>query len=65
MFSLNLDPIILLKFFEDEDAYLCLSDLMDVCSMMQFPIVPQDVVRFHSIPFSLKDLDEMDAMSPH
>ena len=40
----------------DGDAYLFLSEFDEVCSMMQFPNVPHDIVRLHFIPFALKDL---------
>jgi len=46
-------------FFGDGDAYLFLGE--EVCSMMQFPNAPQDIVRLHFIPFALKDSAKLDA----
>jgi len=43
--------IILPKFSERGDAYLFLSEFEEVCSMIQFLNVSQDVVRLHFIPF--------------
>jgi len=39
------------KFSRDGDAYLLLTEFEEVCSIMQFPNVSQDVVRFLFIPF--------------
>jgi len=44
------------KFSSDGDAYLFLSEFEEVYLMMQFPNVPQDIVRLRFIPFALKDL---------
>jgi len=38
----------LAKFSEDGDAYLFLSEFEEVCSMMQYINVPQDIFRFRS-----------------
>jgi len=46
---------ILPKFSVDGDAYLFLSEFDEVCSMMQFPNVPHDIVRLHFIPLAFKD----------
>jgi len=43
------------KFNGDADAYLFLSEFEKVCSMMQFPNVPQDIFRLYLIPFVLKE----------
>ena len=43
------------KFAGLEDAYLFLREFEEVCSMMQFPNVPIDVVRMKLIPFALRD----------
>ena len=42
------------KFSGEGDAYLFLSEFVEMCSMMQFPNVSQDV-RLRFIPFLLKD----------
>ena len=43
------------KLSGDGDAYLFQNEFKEVRSMMQFPNVPQDIVRLHFIPFALKD----------
>jgi len=43
------------KFSGEGDVYLFLSEFEEVCSMMQFSNVSQDVVRLRFIPFALKD----------
>ena len=43
------------KFSGDGDAYVFLSEFEEVCSMMQFPNVPQYIVKFRFIPFTLKE----------
>jgi len=43
------------EFSGEGDAYLFFSKFEEVCSMMQFSNVSQDIVRLHFIPFALKD----------
>jgi len=43
------------KFSEDGNAYLFLSEFDEVCSMVQFPNVRQDIVELRFIPFTFKD----------
>jgi len=43
------------KFTGLEDAYLFLREFEEVCSMMNFPNIPIDVVRMKLIHFVLKD----------
>jgi len=43
------------KFSGEGGAYLFLSEFEEVCSMMQFLNVSQDVVMLRFIPFALKD----------
>ena len=46
------------KFSGEGDAYLSLREFEEVCSMMQFPNVSQDVVRLRFIPFGIKRFGE-------